>query len=231
MLSLIKRIISFVDPSQNSNFVGSQLRKPHGLLASKVASGMNLSNKALYETMIQNLKPNDYDNILEIGFGNGYYFNDIYETNDTINLLGVEISREMLYECRKINHALISENKLDIRLGTDNQLPFPADSIDKVIAINLIYFWENPSASIDEIFRVLKSKGEVHIGIRPYNILSKLPFAKNHFNIQTDNWWINQFEKSGFILTQEVTQSESPIIFNKESYEMCGKNLIFKKGK
>lgn len=231
MFKSFKNFLSYFNPANNPVFVGRQLKHPNGLFAAKVASGMNVSNKNLYDLTFRSLELNDGDRILEIGFGNGYFFNELSRKNNTAKLFGVEISKEMVRQCLKLNQQLIADGKLEVSHVSDSVLPYPDKSFEKAIAINLIYFWGNPIEYIKELSRVLKNQGELHIGIRPYSVLSQLPFAKGHFNIQYDNWWIDLFEKCGFQLMSNKSISEPTLQFNGKAYEMSGVCWIFKKQK
>jgi SAM-dependent methyltransferase len=231
MLTPLKKLFSFLNPARNSSFVGKQLKNPTGLFASKVARGMNESNKKLYDLTFQNLEVIDHDKILEIGFGNGYFFDQLNQKNQNAKLSGVEISKEMISPCTKLNEHIIAEIKLEIKHFDGLNLPYENEFFDNAIAINVIYSWENPSENIKELNRVLKLDGALKIGIRPFNVLSHLPFAKEHFNIQKDDWWIDSFQKEGFLLINNQSTTEMPIQFNGKTYNMNGTCLTFKKSK
>lgn len=229
MLHYFKNFFASLKLANNAYFVGRQLRNPNGLFAAKVAEGMNESNKNIYGLIFDNLEIDDGDRLLEIGFGNGYFFNALSQKNNSVKLYGIETSKEMIRQCGKLNKQLIADNKLEISHVSNSVLPYPDQYFDKAIAINLIYFWENPMENIEELSRVLKNQGRLYIGIRPYNVISQLPFAKTHFNVQQDNWWIELFEKFGFQLSSHSSITEPPLQFNGNAYEMSGVYWMFQK--
>ncbi len=55
-----------------------QLRKPKGIFALKVGNKMNELNSYLYDISIDKINPEDNEAILEIGFGNGKFFDKIF---------------------------------------------------------------------------------------------------------------------------------------------------------
>ncbi len=229
MLSIIEKLLSLLNPANNAYFVGKQLKKPNGFFASKVAKGMNVSNKNLYDLVFQNLDLKNNENVLEVGFGNGFFFKQINQKNQSANFFGVEISKEMIRQCIRLNNELIINKTLEVTHFSGVILPYEKEFFDKLIAVNLIYFWENPTENIKELHRVLKPNGELFIGIRPFEVLKELPFTKETFNLQQDSWWITLFETYGFQLNKNQIIEELPLQFNGKTYEMAGICLLFKK--
>jgi len=56
----------------------SQLRKPGFLFGKKVGLQMNAGNAFLYEFTINTMQLKDGESILEIGFGNGKFFEQLF---------------------------------------------------------------------------------------------------------------------------------------------------------
>lgn len=229
MRAFLKVFFALINPANNGSFVGKQLKKPNGFFASKVAKGMNVSNKNLYDLTFQNIDLKDYEKVLEIGFGNGYFFEQLSQKNQRAKLFGVEISKEMVRQGSKLNRKLVADKTLEIKHFDGLSLPYEHEMFDKAIAINLIYFWQDPMAHIKELNRVLKPNAELLVGIRPFDVLSQLPFAQENFNIQQDDWWIKQFEMLGFRMVKELTTAEPPLQFNGTSYPMRGICWVFEK--
>ncbi len=231
MLSILKGLLSLINLANNGSFVGKQLKNPNGLFARKVAKSMNLSNKSLYDLIFKNLQLSDQENILEIGFGNGYFFEQLSQKNQNAQLFGVEISKEMIKQCAKLNKKIIADKKLEIKHFDGLVFPYGDEMFDKAIAINLIYFWENPIEHIKELNRILKPDGVLYIGVRPFDVLSHLPFVQENFNIQQDHWWIELFENAGFNLINNQSTTELPLRFNGKTYQMAGACWVFRKSK
>lgn len=229
MLVLFKKVLSLLNPADNSNLVGNQLKKPSGLFASKVAKGMNVCNKNLYDLVSSNFILRDNDKVLEVGFGNGFFFEQLHQKNRNAKLFGVEISKEMVRQCLKLNRNLVAIMQLEIKHISNEIMPYYDEMFDTILAINLIYFWENPIENIKELKRVLKNNGQLIIGVRPFHILSHLPFAKGIFNIQEDNWWIELIENNGFKLITNQSITDTPLQFDGKTYEMGGTCWVFKR--
>ncbi len=72
----------------------------------------------------------------------------------------------MLNEAIKRNATAIQAGRVDLRLGDVNQLPFDAGSFNKVLAINCIYFWEDPVKALRKIKSILRVGGIAAITVR-----------------------------------------------------------------
>ncbi len=228
-MSIFSYILSTVNPANNPEFMVAQLKNPHGFFANKVALKMNESNKQLYNMVLDNMCSSDGDEMLEIGFGNGKYFKDFISKASNIKMYGVEFSKSMVQQATKINAAIIRGKKLQIQLVKTEVLPFGQNSFNAVIAVNLIYFWENPHANLKEIYRVLQPGGRLYIGLRPAEILCKMPFAQYGFHLRTEAEWVKTIEQEQFYFIHSQLCKDQNIIVNKKNYPMQAQCMVFEK--
>ena len=63
-------------------------------------------------------------------------------------VLGIDSSPEMLAQASRRNRRAIEEKRVQLRLGRFDALPWPSESADKILAVNVVYFF---SESGDEI--------------------------------------------------------------------------------
>jgi SAM-dependent methyltransferase len=178
--------------------MAKQLRNPSGILAKLTGNKMNKANELLYKLTIENLNINDNDHILEIGFGNGRFFNDLHARAKNVRITGIDHSAEMVAEAARINRELYQSGKLNIAQGNSLSLPFEANSFDKIFCINVIYFWDDPARNLKEIHRVLKPGGYFGVGFRPKDDLSKHAFSKFGFTLYTEEECKNLMRSNGF---------------------------------
>ncbi len=149
---------------KNTQFMAQQLRKPSGEFAQKVGEQMNKFNEVLYDFVFSLMQIEDYDHILEIGFGNGKFFNKLFTTAKLLSVKGVDFSDEMIEEAELNNQSLISTRALKLYNRSSDNLPFPENVFDKVFCNMVIYFWDNPENYLKEIRRVLKPDGKFYAG-------------------------------------------------------------------
>jgi len=201
--------------------IASQLRKPSGVLATKIGNKMNQTNGFLYDFTINTMEITTNESILEIGFGNGKFFEKIYSAGNNLRLSGLDFSPEMVKEATHNNQAAIAAGNLTLKLGSSDKIPFPDNSFDKVFCINVVYFWEKPADHVKEIYRVLKPGGKFYTSIRKKESLEQMPFSKYGFNIYTSAEWINILEVNQFhFLYTQKTENEPDTELDGKFYKM-----------
>ncbi|MDX1903954.1 MAG: class I SAM-dependent methyltransferase [Thermonemataceae bacterium] len=229
IIKTLKKWLSAMILHNRAKFVANQLRKPSGIFAKKVGKKMNESNHFLYDLVLNNFELKHHYRILEIGFGNGYFFRNIFSKANNLKISGIEFSKAMLKEASKRNQKYLRNGKLDLYLGNSNQIPFEDSIFDLIFCVNVVYFWENLEEHFKEIYRVLKPKGKLYIGIRPKEILEKLPFAQYGFHLLETDEWVKVLQENGFTFLSYKIQSEPNMQINKEAFTMKGICMIAEK--
>ncbi|MGI8633803.1 MAG: hypothetical protein ACR2KZ_00220 [Segetibacter sp.] len=67
-----------------------QFRKPSGLFAGKVSNKMNEVNEVVYDFAIESMNITDNDAVLEIGFGNGKFFDKLFAKATNLKIWGID---------------------------------------------------------------------------------------------------------------------------------------------
>ena len=179
--------------------LSEQARKPSGFIGRFVMSnifkkGNNDLNCFVEETL--NLQPSNH--ILEIGFGPGKLINKMASITTEGHIEGVDFSETMLAEATNNNEQYISLNRVNIQKGDCRELSYDDNTFDKVCSVNTLYFWNPPEIYLSEIFRVLRSGGQLVLGIRNSEQMNTLPLDKNIFNTYSLNEAINLVSSAGF---------------------------------
>ena len=175
-----------------------QLRKPGGSFGDKVGHMMNRANKPLYDFTLEVMKPGYYQSILEIGFGNGKFFEELLNTAEGLEVSGIDYSNTMVSSAIKNNDALIRSGRLKLVQGSSANMPFPNESFDKVFCINVAYFWDEPARHLEEILRVLKPGGHLFVTVRSQESLQRMPFTKYGFHKYSDEIWQQLTKNAGY---------------------------------
>lgn len=189
-------------------FIARQLRRPTGFLANKFGEKMNESNKFLYNLTFDTMNPKDNDSILEIGFGNGKFFDKLFSMAKNLTIYGIDFSTEMVSAAKKNNPTPIKSGKLSLQTGNSDKLPFADNSFDKVFCINVVYFWENPAEHLREIRRVLKPGGKLFCGLKSKENMLKMPFTQYHFTLYEDQELAKVLQNNGLAVIEVVKKSE-----------------------
>lgn len=196
-------------------FIAQQLRKPSGDFAQKIGQKMNQVNKPLYDLTFDLMKTENACSILEIGFGTGKFFSQLFDGNDAIQVSGIDYSKEMVESAKEYNREFISKKRLILKLGNSASIPFPDDSFDTVFCNMVIYFWGEPEKHLNEIRRVLKPEGLFYTGMRTKDSMLGFPFVEHGFNLYSIRQWKKILSHNGF-KTQETYKRMDPEIEIKE---------------
>ncbi len=111
---------------------------------------------------------NKKDRILEIGCGSG----NLLKSINCDNIYGVDISHEMIKECKRVIHSG------NFSVGDAEKLEFKDNFFDKVIISEVLYYLPNLNKAIEEAYRVLKKDGLLLIT----SLNKKYNFVKNLVN-------------------------------------------------
>lgn len=215
-------------PQQNDTehdpiFIAQQLRKPSGSFAFNVGQKMNLVNKPLYDLTCDVIELNDNDHILEIGFGTGKFFGKLFDQNDKMKVSGLDYSEKMLEVASESNEDLISNGKLDLKLGNSDSIPFENQTFEKVFCNMVIYFWDEPGDHLKEIRRVLKPGGLFYSGLRTRESMMVFPFVEHGFNLYSIREWKEILNENEFTIQQIHKRLDPQIEIedNKLQLESC----------
>lgn len=125
---------------------------------------LTMPEKKFRAKLIDQLKPDAGEIILEFGFGTGQNLILAYERNDKSKLIGVDIDPKV----KAIAQHKINKRGFDISLDLydGKTFPYTDNSFDKVFS-SLVFHQldkETKLSCLKEIFRVLKPNGHIIIG-------------------------------------------------------------------
>lgn len=223
--NLLKKLISFLRPKLTPQKLAKQLRQPSGKLGEAVGKKMNESNGFLYDFVLDTMQIEDHQSIMEIGFGNGKFFEKIFSKAKNLKIAGIDFSETMVKMAEKNNQAAINDESLDLWHGDCDVLPFDYNCFDKVFCINVVYFWENPTDNLMEIHRVLKPGGKFYTGLRHKDSMKYMPFTQFGFTMYDEESWKNMLVRNLFNFVEVKIIEEPPIEFNGEYF--TPKSLCF----
>lgn len=124
---------------------------------------MNYSNAQVSIDIVNRMKLKKTDHVLELGVGNGLAIKEIAKISGN-NIIGVEISAEFrknLLKMKLPKNIVILEND-----AKDLSNKVPDGSIDKLLAINVIYFLKPIEEYILEFKRILRKGGIGYLGCK-----------------------------------------------------------------
>lgn len=219
--NFIQRIKSWIFPTPGPQQIAKQLRHPQGKLGEVVGRKMNESNESLYDLTIDCMALKDHDSLIELGYGNGRFFEKIFSKAKNLRVVGIDFSEVMVRTARETNETRIDNGELRLLYGNCTALPFDSNQFDKVFCINVIYFWENPVEYLHEIYRVLKPGGRFYSTIRLRDSMKNLPFTQFGFTLYDEADWksILNNNKFNYISGKLLHEPGTDVMGNKMELE------------
>ena len=149
---------------RHTELMTENMRSPKTIgLAWVARTLMHYSNAQVSIDIVNRMKLKEPDNVLELGVGNGLAIKEIAKIS-VKQIIGIEISAEFRRNLRKMKlpkNIVILEND-----AKDLSNAIPDGSIDKLLAINVIYFLKPIEEYILEFKRILKKGGIGYLGCK-----------------------------------------------------------------
>lgn len=155
--------------SKENGILMRMFGRPRGFLARLGGPIMARTNRTAAAWVIGLLEIQPHDSAVEIGFGPGVAIQLLAEMAGRGIVAGVDSSREMVEQAIARNRQGIQRERIDLRHGSAESLPFDSDRFDKALAINSLQVWHDPLAGLREIRRVLKPGGRIALGFTPHS--------------------------------------------------------------
>ena len=149
---------------QHTEWMTENMRSPKTIgLAWVARTLMNYSNAQVSIDIVNRMNLKTTDHVLELGVGNGLAIKEIAKISEN-KIIGIEISaefRKKLLNKQLPKNIVILEND-----AKDLSNEIPDGSIDKLLAINVIYFLKPIEEYILEFKRILKRGGIGYLGCK-----------------------------------------------------------------
>jgi ubiquinone/menaquinone biosynthesis C-methylase UbiE len=141
-------------------------RGPLGRLGGMIMAQMN-GNVGDWVLDLLKIEPSDW--VLEVGFGPGIIVRHLSRQAGAGRVAGIDISEEMVSQARVRNFSAIQQGRVELRHGSVENLPFKDATFDKALSVNSMQVWDDPVEGIKELRRVLKSGGLIALGFTAHS--------------------------------------------------------------
>ena len=138
---------------------------------------MGIANAKPNRLAIKALRIEPRDTVLELGFGPGYAIEAMAREAFDGRIYGVDQSSLMLGQACRRNREGIREGRVTLYNTRFDCLPFGDACIDKLLAVNVIYFWDDLTRMANEIHRVLRPGGRAAVYATDSVTMSRWKFA------------------------------------------------------
>ena len=149
---------------QHTEWMTENMRSPKTIgLAWVARTLMNYSNAQVSIDIVNRMNLKTTDHVLELGVGNGLAIKEIAKISEN-KIIGIEISAE--FRKKLLNKQLPKNIVILENYAKDLSNKIPDGSIDKLLAINVIYFLKPIEEYILEFKRILKKGGIGYLGCK-----------------------------------------------------------------
>jgi SAM-dependent methyltransferase len=124
---------------------------------------MAVVNRQPTQFAIEALGVEPSDTVLELGFGAGQGIKTVAALAPRGLVLGIDHSPEMVALASEANRQAIRQGRAALRMGSLDALPWPAESVDKILAVNVVYFFNRTAKELAEARRVLRAGGRIAV--------------------------------------------------------------------
>ena len=197
---------------QELRLIADQLSCPQGDTGVDVGNKMNELNRFLTQKTIESLSPKQGEYIAEIGPGNGALSEELLKALGVNGrYLGIELSETMAKEAS----AALSNNECKVSIICSDCLDIniEEESLDGILAVNVIYFIEDLLAVLKRLATWVKPGGKIVFGIRSEEALNAVPFTQYGFNIRSADSIMDLMKKAGFVSTESSVYDEGEVPF------------------
>ncbi len=139
---------------------------------------MAIANRRPNRIAIDALGVAPSDVVLELGFGPGRAIKQLASSIDEGHVLGIDQSATMLAQASRYNRRAIEDGRVELRRGDFDALPWPSASVDKILAVNTVYFLRQDAVEIREAGRVLRPGGTMAIYATDKSVMARWRFSR-----------------------------------------------------
>jgi SAM-dependent methyltransferase len=183
---------------------GRQLAMPRGVAGRLTGHLMRYLNRGPYQFAIAALDVQRNSRVLELGFGPGEGLAELLRLARHGSIYGIDASATMLAQAQARNAAAIETGRIMLRQGDFARLPYADHSFDRVLAVNVAYFWSDPAAVVREIRRVLRPGSRLSAYVTDRDTMRTWPFASSETHRLFDADMLRQAMIDGGFLASEI---------------------------
>ena len=147
----------------------SQCEKPRGWFGRFVLWSMNRRHSSVTDWGLQHVTIGRRDDVLDVGCGGGRTVSKLAAAASEGTVHGIDYSSESVAAAKRLNRHLIDSGRVVIQEASVLALPFPDNSFDLVTGVETHFWWQDLSAGMREVYRVLKPGGRLAIIVEFYN--------------------------------------------------------------
>ena len=127
--------------------------------------GMEQDHLPITLPVLEKMRLGATDSVLDVGCGSGWLTRRIAQRVPQGRVVGMDVSDQMIRVARRTS--LEQDNVLYVT-GEAGEIPWEANFFTQTISVESAYYWPEPAAGVQEIFRVLRPGGSLWMLINYY---------------------------------------------------------------
>jgi ubiquinone/menaquinone biosynthesis C-methylase UbiE len=156
--------------------------------------------------------------LLDIGTGSARLLLKLHKQSPGMRLVGIDSSAAMVTKAKQnVAQAGLSEF-IEVKEGSANHIPFSDRSFDIVVSTVSMHHWKEPTACLNEVYRVLQERGFALM----YDLVSDTPEAimkdirREFGRLKATLFWLHSFEEP---------------FYTRRNFEALAQSTLFKSGR
>lgn len=146
----------------------SQFSQPKGFIGKLVGWIMYKENAAITKWTLSFLDIQPQEHVVEIGFGPGFCIRNLCKTYKGIRITGLDPSHAMVKEANRRNQKWVDEGRVTLLEAKAHKVEGVSQSIDKIVTINNITYWEDPVDTLVRLKSKMRKAGRIAITLQPH---------------------------------------------------------------
>lgn len=193
-----------------ATFFSRQARRPSGIFGRFVMSMVfDRGNAFLNDFMLDAMKVQEDDRILEIGSGTGSLIREMAKSMQSGHIEGIDFSDAMVAIARRKNRDSIAKGQVKITRGDFDRIEYERDCFNKVCSVNTVYFWSRPDRTARRIANVLVPGGTVALAFEDIGQL-------RNRNLSADVFRLYEVEEVSELLVGAGFSSDLDVLTRKQ---------------
>ena len=185
----------------------SQFMHPRGMAGRLVGWEMTLrpSNRKRNVWAASLLEVQPTDRVLEIGFGPGLAVRELARRATQGQVVGIDRSKVMRAQAGRRNRAAIRAGRVSLTVAPVENLPELDQPFDKILAVNNMGMWPEPTVRLKELARRLRGGGLMAVVSQP-----RCPGATAETTKAAAAELVGQLTEAGFVAIRVKTLALEP---------------------
>lgn len=161
--------------------------------------------------------------LLDIGTGPGWLLLKLHQQSPGLRLIGLDVSPSMVARAGKNLAQAGLSDVIEVKEGNAGRMPFADVSFDIIVSTGSIHHWKEPTAALNEVYRVLKPGSYALM----YDLVSDTPalvleeMEREFGKLKTWLFWLHGFEEP-FYSRQKFLELACPTFFKKGRTQFVG---------